>query len=327
MNEFTRHTPSVATAISAGVNDSAMVVVGLIASLQRFAATDPAGGSGALPPPFHSGERELPAPEALGRRHHAKGRGAVPQLDGDRQGAGDVVTAVAEAAALHLVASEFVDPLHERGLGYLVDVLRAHRPRGRRKIVVPVSPTRPNCLMMFAAGAITTAACTSKPGHGSPARLAVGAFRTGAASGLPLAQRSRGSPRSSTSTAVPACSTACCAATAPAVSENSRDPGVGPQQHRRQPRDVARQGRRGDRLERVGRRQVRVARDRPHPLVRGRPVGREEGGEPVAIARRAAFDGSVDAFRRAADRRGVRYAPAARRRRRTGRSARPGSPG
>ena len=40
VNEFTRHTPSVATAISAGVNDSAMVVVGLIASLQRFAATD-----------------------------------------------------------------------------------------------------------------------------------------------------------------------------------------------------------------------------------------------------------------------------------------------
>ena len=96
-----------------------------------------------------------------------------------------------------------------------------------------------------------------------------------------------------------------------------RDPGVGPQEHRREPRDVARQGRRGDRLERVGRRQDRVARDRPHPLVRGRPVGREEGGEPVAIARRAALDGPVDAFRRAADRRRCPRRPAARRRRPT----------
>ena len=181
-------------------------------------------------------------------------------------------------------------------------------PAGRRKIVVPVGPTRPNCLMMFAAGAITTAALhvEARP----RVACAVGRRRV----------PDRGGERAPAGAAQPW--------QPPLVDEHGRarlqhgllrgdrarrqrelrDPGVGPQQHRREPRDVARQGRRGDRLERVGRRQVRVARDRPHPLVRGRPVGREEGGEPVAITRRAALDGSVDAFRRAADRRGVRYA-------------------
>jgi hypothetical protein len=89
-------------------------------------------------------------------------------------------------------------------------------PAGRRKIVAPVGPTSPDWRQGFAAGVIVTVARTSKPGHGSPTRLAVGATRTGAANGLPLAQRSRGGDRSS-------------------PQGERRDLGVGAQEQRGQP--------------------------------------------------------------------------------------------
>jgi hypothetical protein len=65
-----------------------------------------------------------------------------------------------------------------------------------------------NTLMTVVEGATTTTFCERYDGHESPVGLGVPCCGTGASSGLPHAQRTRGTPRASTSTAVPAWRTA-----------------------------------------------------------------------------------------------------------------------
>lgn len=65
-----------------------------------------------------------------------------------------------------------------------------------------------NTLMMVVEGATTTTFCVRYDGHESPVGLGVVCCATGPSSGLPHAQRTRGTPRESTRTAVPAWRTA-----------------------------------------------------------------------------------------------------------------------
>ena len=59
-----------------------------------------------------------------------------------------------------------------------------------------------------AAGVMVVVASPSNPGQGSPAGEPRSTWSGGGLSGLPQLQRTRGTPAPSTSTAVPACSTA-----------------------------------------------------------------------------------------------------------------------
>jgi hypothetical protein len=65
-----------------------------------------------------------------------------------------------------------------------------------------------NTLMIVVEGATTTTFCERYDGHESPVGLGVPFCGTGVSSGLPHAQRTRGTPRASTRTAVPAWRTA-----------------------------------------------------------------------------------------------------------------------
>jgi hypothetical protein len=65
-----------------------------------------------------------------------------------------------------------------------------------------------NTLMIVVEGATTTTFCVRYDGHESPVGFGVLCCATGASSGLPQPQRTRGTPWPSTRTAVPVCSTA-----------------------------------------------------------------------------------------------------------------------
>lgn len=62
-------------------------------------------------------------------------------------------------------------------------------------------------VIVTGAGVTTTTLPGWKPDHGRPWVPGVALDTTGGFSGLPQAQRTRGTPRSSTRTAVPLCST------------------------------------------------------------------------------------------------------------------------
>src|SRR5205085_12318239 len=82
-------------------------------------------------------------------------------------------------------------------------------PAGRGNVCPLVVSAMAKTVISCRAGEMTLMDCDENPGHVVPVYFRFEAAATGATSGLPLAHRARGTPRRSTSTAVPACSTDC----------------------------------------------------------------------------------------------------------------------